>query len=143
MLSITYSYSGSHLLQRRQHSIIRRLRLIVRIKQQRVTRRPPRIRIPNTPDRYTNTIRLAQTSLNNIRPIRRLRILNINLGHRTLRRSRTQRSHSRRRTRALARSQMGLRADPIDRDAGRAPGFDVLDHGLRLGGRGGVEVCVR
>lgn len=132
----------SSLLQRCKNSVICLLRLVARVEQKRVTLGPPRIAVTNTPNGDTDTVVLSQAALDNVSPVRLLRILDVELSNRTLRGSSTESSKSSGHLRTLAGLQVGLRADAVDRDTGGAPGLYVLDHGLSLGIGCGVEVCV-
>lgn len=127
------------LLQSSQNSVISILRLVVGVEQQRVTRRPPRVAVTNTPDGDTNTISLAQASLDHISPVRLLSILNVNLSQRTLGSSSTESGHGSRCVGALARGQVTLRTNTVDGDARGDPLLDVADHALRLRVRSGIE----
>src|SRR5690242_19871712 len=134
------TYAKTDLLQRRQNGVVRLLRLEVSIEQQRVTLRPPRVAVPNTPYRDTDAVLLVQARLNDIGPVRLLRVLDIDLGQRAFGSGSTQCGHGGRRIRALARLQVALRTDTVDGHAGRAPLLDLVDQAGGFGVRGRVKV---
>lgn len=128
------------LLQRRQNGVVRLLRLEVSIEQQRVTLRPPRVAVPNTPYCDTDAVVLVQAGLDDIGPVRLLRVLDINLSQRAFGSGSTQCGHGGRRVCTLARLQVALRTDTVDGHAGRAPLLDLVDQAGCFGVRGRVEV---
>ena len=127
------------LLQSSQNGVISIFRLIVGVEQQRVTRRPPRVAVTNTPDGDTNTISLVQASLDHISLVRLLSILNVDLSQRTLGSSSAESGHGSRRIGSLAGGQVTLRTNTVDGDARGDPLLDVADHALCLRIRSGIE----
>jgi len=116
------------------------------VEQQRRTRRPPAIRVPDTPHRDTHTIPNRQARINHHHIIRGRRTSNIQFGDCTLRHDRTERlqctRHPARVRKRTPGRQMRLRPDAVDRPTGDAPLLDVRDHAGRLGVAGAVDVVL-
>ena len=121
-----------NLCQRSQHLVVRCLGLVVRVEQQWVARRPPRVAITDSPNSDTHAIRLVQAGLDNIGPVRSRCILDIDLGESTLGSSGAKCRHGGWSIGTLTRCQVTLRADAVDGNPLGDPLLDVAGHALRL-----------
>jgi hypothetical protein len=119
--------------------MIRSLRLVIAIKQQRIPTRPPRIRIAESPHRNTDAVRDIQARARRSLVFRGRGALDIELGDGALRRHGAEVPHGGRDAVGLALREMALRPDAVDGDAGCAPLADFVDHALGFGVGGGVE----
>lgn len=109
------------------------------VEQQGVSLRPPGIVVLDTPDSDTDAVALSHASLDNVGPIRLLRVLDVHLGECAFGGGAAEGSHGGGSIGALAGAQVSLGTDAIDGDTGRDPLLDVADHALGFGVAGLVE----
>jgi hypothetical protein len=130
---VCVSAQSIRLCQSSQNLVVSALGLVAGVEQQRVALRPPGVVVADTPDGNTNAVLLVDASFNDVGPVGRRSILDINLSHGAFGRGTTESSHGRDGVGALAGGQVGLRADAVNGNTRSDPFLDVLDHGLRLG----------
>jgi hypothetical protein len=122
---------------------IRRLSLVLRIKQQRVLTLPPRILITHTPNSNTHTLLVVQARTNRRLVVCGTSALDVELGHRALFDIGADELESGRNVgNGPCAAEMGLRAYAIDGDACCDPLLDGGGETFGFGVGGGVEVVV-
>lgn len=135
---------GNHTLsQRAAQPIISVLGLKLAVEKQWRAIWPPRILIPNSPHRNTNTVLHVRARTHRRLVVRHTRALDIQFCNRALIHDFAQRLQ---RAREIGNGpvvrQVRLRANTVDGDAGCNPLLYLGHHGFGLGVRGGVEVVV-
>jgi hypothetical protein len=105
-----------------------RLGLVAGVEQERVTLGPPGVVVTDTPHGDTNAVLLVHASLDDVGPIGGRSVLDVDLSHGALGSGTAKSSHSSDRVGTLTGSQVGLRTNTVNGNAGGDPLLDVADH---------------